>query len=168
MNIAELLAQFTEWSNNVVGSFGYLGIFLVSFIGSASIIFPIPVFALIFSLGAILNPWLVALSAGLGGAVGELTGYALGKGGEGVIKKRYKKLFERGKELFEHEQAFIAIVLFAATPLPDDVIGILGGMFQYDVKKFILASFIGKMIMSLGLAWGGFYGVRWVLTVFGG
>ena len=168
MDIGGLLTQFVAWSNTVVASLGYFGIFLVSLVGSASIMLPVPVFALIFAAGAVLNPWVVGLSAGLGSALGELTGYALGKGGEKLIKNKYKKLFEKGEKMFEHNQAFAAIVIFAATPLPDDIIGVLCGMFHYDLKKFVIASFIGKTIMNLALAWGGFYGVRWVLTVFGG
>ena len=62
---------------------------------------------------------------------------------------------------------FPVLILFAATPLPDDVLGILGGAISYPLKKFLLASFIGKAIMNIALAWGGFYGINWVLQVFG-
>jgi membrane protein YqaA with SNARE-associated domain len=168
MDMNEFLAQFVAWSDSVVASLGYLGIFVVSLVGSASIILPVPVFALVFAAGAVLNPWLVGLSAGAGSALGELTGYALGKGGERVVQKKYRKIFERGRKLFERKQAFAAIVVFAATPLPDDIVGVLCGMFDYDVRKFLIASFAGKTVMNLALAWGGFYGVRWVLTAFGG
>jgi len=168
MNLEELFAQFTIWSNSVVASLGYFGIFLVSFAGSASIILPVPFFAMIFALGAVLNPWMIGVSAGLGSALGEITGYVIGKGGGDAIEKKHKKFFDKGRKLFEHDQAFIAIILFAATPLPDDILGIIAGMFDYDLRKFLIASFIGKTIMCLALAWGGFYGIRWTLTVFGG
>ena len=68
----------------------------------------------------------------------------------------------------ERHGAFLIIILFAITPLPDDVIGILCGVINYDVKKFFFASLTGKIVMNLFLAWGGFLGAQWVLGVFGG
>ena len=72
------------------------------------------------------------------------------------------------KKWFKKNRVFPLIVLFAATPLPDDIVGVVCGMFNYDLKKFIIASIIGKCAMNLALAWGGFYGIRFILTVFGG
>lgn len=43
-------------------------------------------------------------------------------------------------------------------PLPDDVAGILGGIMEYDLKKFLVAATIGKVVLSTAIAWGGFYG----------
>lgn len=160
--------KFAEWANAVVLSMGYIGIFLASFIGSAAIILPIPSFIFVFTLGAVMNPWLVGISAGIGSALGELTGYALGKGGGNLIEIKYKKEVEKYKKWIEKDKAFLLIVLFAATPLPDDVVGILCGVFDYNLKKFVIASIIGKCILNLVLAWGGFYGISWVLTFFGG
>ena len=68
----------------------------------------------------------------------------------------------------ERHGAFSIVILFAMTPLPHDVIGILCGVINYNIKKFFLATLIGKVIMNLFIAWGGFLGVNWVLTVFGG
>lgn len=164
----DIASKIPLWAKSLTDTMGYLGIFLVSFIGSATVIFPIPSFIVVFVLGAVMNPWLVALSAALGNALGELTGYALGKGGSKLIENKYKDGIKKYRKWFEKDKTFLLIVLFAATPLPDDVVGIICGVFNYDLKKFIAASFIGKFLMNLLLAWGGFYGIRWVLTVFGG
>lgn len=160
-------AQFAEWANALVLSMGYLGLFLVSFIGSATILFPIPSFILVFTLGAVMNPWLVGLSAGVGSALGEVTGYALGKGGGKIIERKYKGKIERYKKWFEGDRAFLLIALFAATPLPDDMVGVVCGVFNYSLKKFLVAAVIGKCMMNLALAWGGFYGLSWILGIFG-
>ena len=164
----ELGNQFATWINTLGLSMGYMGIFIISFIGAATIIFPIPSFIVVFTLGAVLNPWLVGITAGVGNALGELTGYALGKGGGKIIEKKYKKETEKYRKWFKKDRVFPLIVLFAATPLPDDVVGIVCGMFNYKLKKFIVASLIGKIIMNLALAWGGYYGIKFILTVFGG
>jgi uncharacterized membrane protein YdjX (TVP38/TMEM64 family) len=68
---------------------------------------------------------------------------------------------------FKKDNIFIWIVVFAATPLPDDVVGIICGMFNYDFKKFITASIIGKSILNLLLAFAGFYTIPWALRLLG-
>lgn len=168
MDIASLLSGFLSWSHEVAGTWGYLGIFLVNLIGSATIIFPIPAFLVVFLFGAVLNPWLVGISAALGAVLGELTGYAVGLGGKKVIEKKYEHLLKKANEWMEKYKAFFIITLFAATPLPDDVIGIICGAIKYDLKKFFLASLTGKLIMNISLAFGGYFGMQWVLAVFGG
>jgi membrane protein YqaA with SNARE-associated domain len=164
----EIMAKIPLWAKNLTDALGYLGIFFVSFIGSATIIFPLPSFILVFVMGAVMNPWLVGISAAAGNAIGELTGYGIGKGSGKLIEKKYKETLERYKKWFKRDNIFLLVTIFAATPLPDDVVGIVCGVFNYDLKKFIVASFLGKLILNLFLAWGGFYGIRWVLTFFGG
>jgi len=168
MALTELALQFSAWAQSTVSAWGYLGIFIVSLIGNASIIFPVPAFAVTFAFGAILNPWLVGLAAGAGSAIGELTGYAIGRGGREVIEKKHEKWLKKAQKWTDRYGFFAVLVVFAATPLPDDVVGILAGVFQYDIRRFLLASFIGKTVMCLGLALGGFYSAGWVLSVFGG
>ena len=48
----------------------------------------------------------------------------------------------------------------------DDIVGIIAGFFKYNFKKFVLASFLGKLIMNLVLAFSGFYGISWILDIF--
>ena len=163
-----VLAELLQWSQSMVAGFGYLGIFIVSIVGSATIILPVPAFLAIFAAGSVLNPWLIGIIGGLGSTIGEFTGYLVGMGGKKVIEKRHKKWLDRAKVWFEKHGAFPIIFLFAATPLPDDVVGILCGVIKYDVKKFFLATLIGKIVMTTALAWGGFYGIGWVLSLFGG
>jgi len=166
--VSALSDKFAVWANALVLSMGYLGVFFVSFVGSATIIFPIPSFILVFALGAVMNPWFVGITAGLGNALGELTGYALGKGSSRIIKRKYKKDVEKYSKWFENDRVFLLVTMFAATPLPDDVVGLICGIFNYDLKKFLLASFIGKLVLNLLLAWGGYYGLRWILSFYGG
>ena len=168
MNIASLAAQFIAWSQSFAETWGYLGIFLINIIGNATIFLPVPAFAVVFVFGAILNPWLVGLIAGIGAAIGELTGYVLGLGGREVLKRREDKWFRKASKWSEKRGIFPVIILFAATPLPYDIIGILCGVIKYDLKKFFIATLIGKVAVSLAIAWAGFYSVSWVLAVFGG
>ncbi len=161
------------WSNqdflfSLMERYGYFGIFLISLVESSTIIFPFGFAIIIFTSPTLfsLNPLLVGLIAGLGAAVGEFTGYGLGLGGRKVIEKKYKKDIEKVEKLFQRYGGFLVIVLFAATPLPDDIVGLLGGTLRYPLKKFFIASLIGKIILNLALAYAGFYGLNWILSIF--
>ncbi len=154
--------QFVLWTQAFTLEWGYLGVFLVSLVGNASITLPVPSFLAVFTAGSLLNPWIVGLAAGIGAALGELTGYVLGVGSRRVLKSRYEKEIRVAKNIMERYGMFPIIVLFAATPLPDDIVGILAGVIRYDIRKFLMAAIIGKIIMNLGLAWAGFYG-SWLL-----
>jgi membrane protein YqaA with SNARE-associated domain len=153
-----LFFQLTTW--------GYIGVFLISLIGSSTIIFPLPAAAFVFGAGAVLNPLILGLLAGLGASLGEFVGYGLGFGGRKLGERAFKDKLERARLMFEKYGGFFVLMFFAATPLPDDIVGILGGVLKYEVKKFFLAVLIGKTIFHLIVAFAGFYGINWVLNYF--
>jgi membrane protein DedA with SNARE-associated domain len=156
--MVDIFTQFVAWGVALASSWGYLGIFFISLIGNASIIFPIPSYLVIIAAGGVMNPWLLGIAGGLGAALGELVGYAIGRGGNLAVKGRYKKLLTRTKKWSEKHGLFPLIILFAATPLPDDIVGILSGVIKYDIKKFMAANIIGKIIAYTALGWAGYFG----------
>src|SRR5215212_5254867 len=80
-----------DWER--VGNWGYLGVFLVTFVATASFILPIPYLLIVARAGMFLNPLMVTLVAGLAGALGELTGYIIGASGRDLIIKG--KLYDK-------------------------------------------------------------------------
>ena len=80
-----------EFFNVLIQTYSYFGVFLVSLIGSASILFPLPSTFVVFFSAPFLDPFLLGLIGGLGAAIGEFTGYGLGIGGRKLIKKKWKK-----------------------------------------------------------------------------
>jgi membrane protein YqaA with SNARE-associated domain len=150
---------------DILASYGYFGIFLISLIGSSTIIFPIPSAAFVFAAGLYLNPFLVGLLAGIGASIGEFTGYVLGLGGRRIAKNKWKKEINKVEKLFQKYGGFFVILIFAATPLPDDVTGIVAGILKYPIKKFFVASLIGKIILHVILAYAGLYSMKWVLDI---
>jgi membrane protein YqaA with SNARE-associated domain len=69
-----------------LAKYGYIGIFLLSILANATIILPAPGFAIVFAMGSVFNPFAVALAAGAGAAIGELTGYLAGFSGQAVVE----------------------------------------------------------------------------------
>jgi len=139
---------------NFALQYGYFGIFLISLIGSLSIIFPIPYTLVIYLSGSFLNPVLIGISSGIGSAVGEFSGYALGYYGRHVISEERKRKIDFAMKIF-NRHGMIVVILFAILPLPDDLLFIPLGMARYSLNKVLLPCFIGKTIMSYVLAAAG-------------
>lgn len=141
-------------------AYGYLGIFVITLVGNATVILPVPGLVAVFAGGTALNPWLVGLVAGLAQPIGELTGYLAGYGGAGVVENRetYRRL--RG---WMQRHGFLTILVLAAIPNPVfDAAGIIAGALQMPVWKFLLACFLGKTAKSLAIAWLGAQSVDWL------
>ena len=150
-------------SHSFVNKWGYLGIFIVSLVSSASIIFPVPSFFIIFTFGAIYNPLLVAIVGALGNYIGNTTSYLLGLGGKEILEDRYARRLKKIRDSFQKYGAPFWVFLVHATPLPDDIVGIFCGVIRYDFRKYFLWMFIGQLTLSLILAYSGFFSVNWVL-----
>jgi len=131
-------------------SYGYVGVALVMFMSSATVILPAPGLAVVFAAGRFLDPLLVGLFAGIGAAFGELTGYMAGYGGRQALERsgragRIQKWMERN--------GFLTIFVFAALPNPAfDVVGIAAGGLKYDVRKFLLAAAMGNIVKASCMA----------------
>lgn len=167
MSVLSLTPEFIQWVLSIAQTWGYLGLFLINVIGNATLFFPFPAFAFVFVFGSVLNPWLVGIISGIGAAIGELVGYVVGRGGNHILKKKNKKWFDKALKWSEKRGVFPVIIVFAATPIPYDIIGILCGIIKYDLRKFFLATLIGKIIINTALAWAGFYSLTWVISTLG-
>ena len=127
-----------------LGNGGYLGLFVISIIGNATLFFPAPVFVVACAAGLALGPIPVGIVAGTGAAIGELTGYLAGYGGEAIIPEG--KLYQR-LHAFMDRRGMLAIFLLAAIPNPIfDVGGIIAGALKMPIWKFLVAAAIGKSI----------------------
>ena len=156
-----------EWMKDFALQFGYLGVFVISFIGSVSIIFPIPYTLVIFVLGSVLDPVLVALSGGLGSALGEFSGYLLGYYGRTVISDERRKKMGYMVKLF-NKYGPLSIFFFALTPLPDDLLFIPLGMMRYPFLKAFIPALFGKILMTFILAFSGQQSIELIEVIFGG
>ncbi len=130
--------------------YGYLGAFLVAFIASISIIFPIPGIILVLAIAANpdLNWALVALAAAIGGGLGETTAYLAGYGGAVVIAPGQSKLYERAEKWMKRYGS-ATIFAFSLSWLPFDIVGIAAGALRFPFWKFLLATLAGRLPRTL-------------------
>lgn len=143
--------MIAEFLTNIVSNLGYIGMFLVSFIGALSIFLPIPYTTLILFFSSKMDPILLSISSGLGAGLGEVSGYLLGLAGRKALSKEEKKRVEKIK-LFLGKYGLLAVFIFALTPLPDDLLFIPLGLMRYPIAPVLLVCIFGKILMSYFIA----------------
>jgi uncharacterized membrane protein YdjX (TVP38/TMEM64 family) len=153
------------WMAQVVQQYGYAGAFLISIVGNFTVFLPVPYAITIYTFGATLDPLLLGLASGLGSTIGEFSAYLIGAGGRKVLEDKYGKRFDTAKLLVE-KHGMMIIFIFALLPLPDDLILVPLGMMNYDLKKALAAAFLGKLGMSLMLAYAGRYSFSFIKNLF--
>ena len=143
------VAGLTYWIRSVLGDVGlwaYPLAFVINGLGSATVAVPSVGFAIVVVLAQEVDPILLGVVAGAGGALGELGGYWLGN---------YCRVALAGTKLDrflnEHMRRFGGGILFvsALIPLiPVDAAGLVAGATRYPVKKFLFYLSLGKIPMT--------------------
>jgi membrane protein YqaA with SNARE-associated domain len=140
--------------------YGYLGIFIISIISAASIVLPVPSWILVAAMGAILNPILVGVVSGIGGTIGEMTGYLLGYGGRLAIDN--VALYNR---MVKWMKRWGSVTIFVLALIPNplfDVAGAAAGLLRFPVWKFILFGAAGRIPKNIFFAYLGVWGLHFL------
>lgn len=138
---------------------GYPGIFLVSLLANATILLPAPGVAVVFAMGSVFPPLLVALSAAAGATVGEISSYAAGFSGQAIVEGTgaYARIIP-----WMHRYGALTTFLLAAVPNPFfDLAGIAAGVLRMPLVSFLFWCLIGKSVKMLLFAYTGAYTVEW-------
>jgi len=145
--------SFSDWMHSVASQFGYLGVFIISVIGTMAIVIPIPYTVVILYLATMegWDPLLLAIAGGVGSAIGEFAGYLLGYYGRRIISAERQRKMDYLLRLFGRWSP-AAIFIFALTPLPDDLLFIPLGILRYNPLKALAPAFAGKLLMCYILA----------------
>ncbi|MEW6650405.1 MAG: VTT domain-containing protein, partial [Chloroflexota bacterium] len=132
---------------------GYLGIFLVSLLTNATLILPLPGVLITALMGGVFPPFWVAIAAGSGAALGELSGYIAGFSGQGIVERtKWSDRFEA----WMRKYGPVTIVVLSFVPNPVfDVAGITAGILKMPLWQFLLFCWIGKVLKMLLFAYGG-------------
>ncbi len=160
------LAVNPVWTARL-GHWGYVGAFLISLVASATIILPAPGIAVVIAMSTTFDPLLLALAAGIGSAIGELSGYLAGASGRALVPESRRVQFERLQRLTDRYGA-VTLTLLAALPLPIfDFAGIVAGMIRMRIGTFLVAVSIGKTAKYAVLILLGVGPVLYLQHVFG-
>ncbi|MCD6577727.1 MAG: VTT domain-containing protein [Anaerolineaceae bacterium] len=130
--------------------FGYTGIFFVSILSNATLVMPIPGVIFTSAMGAVFNPFWVAVAAGCGAALGELTGYLAGFSGQFVVERKgwYQQLT---KWVEKYGNLTVFVMAFIPNPL-FDLTGIAAGALKMPIPRFLFWCVLGKILKMLFFA----------------
>ena len=156
-SMRDRVEEFQQW--------GYPGIFLIALLANATVLLPAPGVAVIYAMGAIFsNPFAVGLAAGLGGTIGELSGYLAGFSGQAIVERM--DVYYRVKPWVDRYGGWTILVL-SAIPNPFfDIAGIAAGIAKMPLRTFIIFSGIGQLIKMTTFALAGHYSFSLLSTFF--
>ncbi len=145
-------------------AYGYPGIFIIALMANATVFLPAPGVAVVFAMGSIFNPLGVALAAGTGGAIGELSGYLAGFSGQAIVERTqtYEKIYP-----WINRYGGWTILVLSAIPNPFfDIAGIAAGIARMPFWKFLLFCLAGQVIKMAIFAYAGAYSIDWLEKLF--
>jgi uncharacterized membrane protein YdjX (TVP38/TMEM64 family) len=147
-------------------SFGYPGIFFLSILANATVIIPLPGVIITSAMGAIFNPFWVAIAAGAGAAIGEMTGYLAGFSGQAVIERVDWHVKLEGW-MRKYGDVTVLVLAFIPNPL-FDMAGITAGALKMPWYRFLIWCALGKILKMMMFAYGGAGIMYTFMKLFGG
>jgi membrane protein YqaA with SNARE-associated domain len=136
-----LLLFFTDTTK--VEEMGLTGIFIITLLSHSTMVARdifVPVF---LALTPIYNPILLGLTAGVGGAIGDVIPYLLGLGVAETVESSGGKAEDLvGKWIKKY--GLWAVLVVAMTPLPDLPVVMLAGTRRLPLHKLLIIETVGK------------------------
>lgn len=128
-------------------NYGIYGIIFAGFSESTFLPFPMETISLPIYLSNSKKAIFYSLCLISFSTIGSFFGYYIGKYlGSSVIKKTFpKKTMEKIKNLYD-KNSFLAILSSAFTPIPYEAYVLSAGIFQINLKTFLLASFCSRFL----------------------
>ena len=127
----------SEWSLFILASMSFV----------ESVFSPIPPDPLLIAMGLLSTNQAIffGVVCTLFSVLGAVFGYGLGKWfGKPLLSKMISESLIEKTEGFFNRYGVWAILIAAFTPIPYKVFAILSGVLQLDMKKFLIASLIGR------------------------
>jgi membrane protein YqaA with SNARE-associated domain len=157
---------------------GYLGLFIISLLAGSPIPIPTPSMILTFTLGSLLNPVLVGAISGLGNAIGFALIYLTGRGGFQFLPDfdisnsgigRFLRKIKMSRIVDSpHQTGAVAVFLLSIYPNPVLTPMVFGmGATRFSFMRFFLPCWAGKTVMTMVLAFLGYFGLRSILHFLG-
>lgn len=159
LSFSALLFYKREWIVGL-GSYGYAGAFIISALSSASIVVPLPGWIFIATLGAILDPLWVGIASGLGGTLGEMTGYVLGYGSRLAVERNNLYL-----KMVGWMRRWGGLTIFVLSLIPNpifDIAGATAGLLRYPLWKFTIFGAAGRIPKHILFAYSGSWGMNYL------
>jgi len=169
--MAGAIIYYWEFVRGLEG-YGYFGVLAISILGGATIIVPVPMLAVVFAMGRVMEyTWLVGIANGLGETVGALTIYMTGYGGGTALYfSKWSKIhaaYERLMRLMEQKGSLTLFLLAAVLNPFFYPAALAAGALRFGLKRYLLICWAGKMIKGMTIAYAGYWGLHGLLRMLG-
>jgi membrane protein YqaA with SNARE-associated domain len=158
---------FIPFDYTILGDYAVAGVFGITALATATIVIPVPYIPVIMHIAQQYHDmhmlvW-IALAAGAGSVVGEISGYMVGRTGrQAFAETRFSQWV--AAQMTHPVRAFLALFALSAPPNPlFDVAGIAAGAFGVPFWLFATAVFSGRFVRMLGIVLAGYYALGVVL-----
>lgn len=156
------IQRFLPISPGVIGAVGIPMIVMLGFLGSVTVVVPVPVLPLVFAGAAILNPITLVIAAAASITAGMAVCYILGRRGHSRAV-RYATVSQPSLPVpitnfysWSADNVGTASFLIAATPNPVfDYAGLIAGAGRLSARKFLAGTFAGKIAQASVIAFLG-------------
>lgn len=161
------VALWTGWIPiQWLASLGYSGLFVLSLVNGIAP-FAGPSQIATFFAASQLSPLGVGLSAGAGGAIGELAGYGFGYFLRSAQTAEMERKIERVANWrwlrISRERSFVPLLILAALPNPFfDPASALAGSLKIGFQRYFYPVLIGKVLRHLLIAYAGYYSLTFM------
>ena len=180
LTVAIIVAVVLYWDEiRHLGNYGYLGAFLISVFGGATVIAPIPMTPVVFTLGAVtkpdfapyLGPVFIGAAAGLGETIGAIIIYVTGYGGGAAIvagkHARLQAIYERIMRWMQRRGSLILFLLSAVINPFFYPAALSAGALRFGMRRFFFICWGGKTIKGITVAAAGYWGLGSLLRALG-
>jgi membrane protein YqaA with SNARE-associated domain len=171
LTIAMAVAVVYFWAEvRSLEQYGYLGAFVISVLGGATVIIPVPMLAVQFALGGVLKPYYVALAAGAGETLGAIAIYMTGYGGGTAF---FNSEHVRIQAIYQRLMSWVkrrgSLTLFILSSLINPFFypaALAAGALRLGIWRYTIICFVGKTIKGMTIAYLGYWGIgsllRWL------
>ena len=150
-----------------IASWGYIGCFFINLLASGTLVMPGFGIPITFTLGGVLNPAIVGAVAGIGEAIGAVGAYFTGYSGRGLFRDNNNGLYIRFSNIL-HRHGSKAVFFMAVIINPVYYFfSLFMGMLRFGFTRFFLATWGGRTIKDMVLAYVGYFGLRSILQWLG-
>lgn len=155
--------------------YGYVGAFFISILGGATIIIPVPMLAVVFTLGGAmtspLEALLLAIAAALGELIGALTIYMTGHGaGRAIAGSRHGRIQKGYEKMLKLMEKRGPLTLFIVASVVNPFFypaALAAGALRFGMRRYIFIVLAGKLIKCMTVVYAGYFGLKGLFRAIG-
>lgn len=180
LTVGIAVAIILYWEDvRTLEQYGYIGAFVISVFGGATILAPVPMTPVVFALGTVLKPSFapflgpvfIGAAAGIGETLGGLSIYMTGYGGGAALANRKhgkaQAVYSRLLNWVERRGSLTLFVLSAVINPFFYPAALAAGALRFGIQRYFFICWGGKTIKGIAVASAGYWGLGGLLRALG-